>query len=60
MKKEDTTFQDFGATHPRVGEESLLERKEDDMAWEITEENNVLKVTISGRFVAAVAPNAPH
>lgn len=24
------------------------------MAWEITEENNVLKVAINGRFVAAV------
>ena len=28
------------------------------MAWEITEENNILKVAIDGRFVAAVAPTA--
>jgi anti-sigma B factor antagonist len=26
------------------------------MAWEITEENNILKVAIDGRFVASVAP----
>ncbi len=36
----------------------MFERKEDDMAWEITEENNVLKVVINGRFVAAVASSA--
>lgn len=27
------------------------------MAWDITEEGNVLKVAFSGRLVAAVAPN---
>ena len=58
MKQDDTTFQDFGAAHPFIGEGSLFERKEDDMAWEITEENNVLKVAINGRFVAAVASSA--
>ena len=27
------------------------------MSWEIIEENNILKVSIEGRLVAAVAPN---